>query len=217
MTTMTNVSDILLKIVNDSIVGNWEGGNQRGIRYDVGDTSFDTWYSDALNDFLDWYVENYQEDNDEYPPSWVLDVINYEKENYGTTALYDMGNDYRRFHRYINYIKLLEYIYDNDNEDSSEDSEIVGSFKEDMEYVFDTILDNEREDDEEEVAEVAEEAEVDSDDSDDSDEDEEEVAEVDTDSDDSDDSDSDDDEPERDTGHINTYTVSDSDSDSDSD
>ena len=195
---MIDVSDILLKIVNDSVVGNWQGGNERGIGYDVTDTSFDTWYSDGVRDFLDWYVENYQEDNDDYPPSWVLDVINYEKDNYGEVGIIlDVGNDYERFHTRVNYIKLMEYIFDND------DDEVVGSFKEDMEYVFNKILENEREDDEEVVA-VAEVAEVDSD----------------TDSSDSDDSDSDDSDFDivvRDTDHIYSDSESESDSDSDSD
>jgi len=200
---MTDVCEIIQQIVDDDVVGNWEGGTERGIGYELGDTSFDTWYYDAVRDFLDWYVQGYQANNNEYPPSWVLDVINYEKDNYGESGLIDIGNNYERFHRYVNYIKLMEFILE------VEDSEVVSDFKLAMECVFDRIVSEEGEESEESEEESEE-------------EEEEEVprvsqvprvAEVDSDSSDSDDSDYELDIVKRDTDHI----VDDSDSDSDID
>ena len=194
---MTDVYEIIQQMVDDDVFGNWAGGTERGIGFELGDTSFDTWYYDAVRDFLDWYVQGYQANNSEYPPSWVLDVINYEKENYGVVGVVDIDN-YERFHRYINYVKLMEYIFDN------EDEQVVSNFKLGMECVFDRIVEEESEEEseeeEEEVPRVAEVA---------------EVAEVDSDSTDSDDSDDELDVVKRDTDHI--YNDSDSDSDIDSD
>ncbi len=134
------VCDIIQQIVDDDVVGNWAGGTERGIAFELGDTSFDTWYDDAVRDFIDWYVQGYQVDNDSYPASWVLDVINYEKDNYGTTTLYEMEDNYEKFHRYVNYIKLLEYL-------NNEDDEVVSNFKEAMDCVYDRIVSEEEEGD----------------------------------------------------------------------
>ncbi len=191
---MTEVYDIVQQIVDDDVAGNWAGGTERGIGFELGDTSFDTWYYDAVRDFLDWYVQGYQANNDIYPPSWVLDVINYEKENYGVVGVVDIDN-YVRFHRYINYIKLMEYLFDN------EDEEVVSNFKLAMECVFDRIVEDEGEESEEESEEESDEDEVSQ---------VPRVVEVDSDSSDSDD---DLDIVKRDTDHI--YNDSDSDSDSD--
>tara|TARA_R100000951_G_scaffold29493_1_gene25502 strand:+ start:1152 stop:1661 length:510 start_codon:yes stop_codon:yes gene_type:complete len=148
-----DVNDIIQKIVDDDVCDDWEGGNEMGIGYDIVGLSFDEWYDDALRDFLDYFVEDYQEDYDMYPPSWVLDAINYERNNFGTITLYDIGDDYDRFHKYINYIILLQKIQED------EDDEVIIAFKQDMKYVYLSILENEEEEQEEQEQEESEEEE----------------------------------------------------------
>ena len=79
--------------------------------------------------------------------------ITNERDNFGTNSLYDIGDDYDRFHKYINYIILLQKIQED------EDDEVIIAFKQDMKYVYLSILENEEEEEESEEESEQEESE----------------------------------------------------------
>jgi len=148
-----SATEILYDIVQDDIIGNWQGGGEAGIGYDIEGLSFHEWYCEAVDDFLNYYVQNHQNhfDFDSYPPYWVLDAINYERDNNGTTSLYDIGDDYDRFNKFIIYMVLRKCIYEED------DDTYVLNFKEAMSCIYDSILNNEESEEEQEEEEQEEE------------------------------------------------------------
>ena len=149
-----SATEILYDIVRDDILMTWcNQVNEPCIHYDIEGSTFDEWYSYAADTFLDYYVEYHQNhfDFDSYPPYWVLDVINYERDNYGTNSLYDIGDDYDRFNKYIIYMVLKKCIYEED------DDTYVLNFKEAMSCIYDSILNNEESEEEQEEEEQEEE------------------------------------------------------------
>jgi hypothetical protein len=109
-----------------NLIDDWgDCGTTGGIHYEIDDTynDFDEWYSDAVYDFVNWYVDNkfYNKfiDEEVLTASDVRDAIKYEKENYGESSIVNCisDDDEDTFNKNVIATLLVEYLmecYDTD-------------------------------------------------------------------------------------------------------
>jgi len=111
------MEDILSSIVNDEKV-------QEYFKEMVHDNpkenynDFDEYYYDTIHQFIDWYVDNNDDDFEEYiDAKMVFDCIQYQQENYGESSLNDT-DCFVSFQNIVVYINILKAFMEEEEEDA---------------------------------------------------------------------------------------------------
>ncbi len=119
----TSLDDIVETYFNNEEIIGW---SHNGGHYDNGDgltfnldkyyQNFENWYIRAKKDFINWVVIDQYENFTSIPNTWVFDVMEYEKENFGYLDYVQSKNNYDDFIKYVLFIKLKIYLDENDND-----------------------------------------------------------------------------------------------------
>jgi len=76
---------------------------------------FDEYYYDTIHQFIDWYVDNNDDDFEEYiDAKMMFDCIRYQQENYGESSLNDT-DCFVSFQNIVLYINILKAIMEEED------------------------------------------------------------------------------------------------------